>query len=429
MSDASFQNFNVPALRKRKYGEVTTPYVIIDEIFSGIPIEMYGAGMTWLDVGAGYGYFGSRAIERSGVDGARVMFSEINPEHVKNLKQCYGATAVVDGDFLVHQAAYDVIVGNPPYVLEGAKKVPTMAGIDKKKDGKTSWTLFVKHALNILKTGGYLGMVVPCLWMRLDRAGLHELMLANRLVQAKCYDASECSRLFKGKAQTPVVAFVLQKSAPEPTTLLYCGAEKNYVQYHVSDSTVLPTGSASLVRKFLKARDVAGGIRFSKTNMPNKGVVIDPIKGKYRNIKTTVLDGLTPRLITNRSNAPLAWQGVPKLVLGHKMYGLPYIDATGEYGVSSRDNYVITELDHPNMQKMQAFLETRTVRCLFSCFRYRMRYLEREALEHLFDPTCIQSLPDDLDDEDLAEFLQLSTNERRYIHENSGREYKRTSEN
>lgn len=421
--------FAVPAARKQQYGEVTTPYEIIDEILDGIPTEMYGSGKEWLDVGAGYGYFGDRVMERAGASGARVTFSEINPEHVQRLQQNYGPASVADGDFLQHTGEYNAVIGNPPYVVEGAKKVPTMAGVDKKNDGRTSWTLFVKHALSLLKPGGYLGMVVPCLWLRQDKAGIHALMFRYRLVRARCYGASECSRLFKGKAQTPVVAFVLRKVAPLPDALLYCGAERAYVTYPASVDTIVPTGCASLVKKFVAAKAKLGGIRFSKTNMPPAKVKVGIPEGGHLNVKTVVLNGLTPTLVVERSGSALAWNGVPKVILGHKMYGLPYIDRSGKYGISSRDNYVIAEADHPNMTKLRAYLETRIVRCLFSCFRYRMRYLEREALEHLFDPSSVESLPDDMTNGALASFLRLSEAEIEYVNAHSGREYARTREN
>ena len=41
------------------------------------------------------------------------------------------------------------------------------------------------------------------------------------------------------------------------------------------------------------------------------------------------------------SNISCVFNGIPKLILAHKMYGFPYLDMSGNYGISNRDNYVI----------------------------------------------------------------------------------------
>lgn len=408
------------------YGEVTTPYELIDEILDGIPEELYKARKQWLDVGAGRGYFGERALARS--KDLDLKFSEVNPEHIALLKWWYGSRRVLGGDFLQETGEYDVIIGNPPYVVDGAKKVPTKDGVDKRNDGRTAWTDFVEHSLSLLVDGGYLGMVVPSLWLRHDKAGMHEKLLKYRLVRLRCYNASEASKLFRGHAQTPVVAFVLQKvpSEEEQTVKMFCGAAQAYTHHLIRGGEVLPTACPTLVSKFQRLREKVGGLRFSKTNMPPARVSLGVESGPYENIRTVKLDGLIPRTVIERSTEKLAWADVPKLVLGHKMYGLPFVDEAGKYGISSRDNYVIAKVDFPNLEQLRSFMETRVVRCLFSCFRYRMRYLEREALECLFDPTACSQLPQEIDDASLSEFLELTDSEKAYVERNSGRDYART---
>ena len=81
--------------------------------------------------------------------------------------------------------------------------------------------------------------------------------------------------------------------------------------------------------------------------MPNKNAHFSPekdIQYLYANIKTCKLGGannLSPQLEINYSNKAQAFSGKKKLVLAHKMYGFPYFDKKGEYGISNRDNYVI----------------------------------------------------------------------------------------
>jgi hypothetical protein len=380
-------------------------------------------------MGAGHGYFAERAIERLGPSRAEdVHLSEINPERVAHLKSRYLPENVHAGDFLVHTNTYDVIIGNPPYVVCGSKKVPTQAGVTKRDDGLTSWTLFVRKALSLLHEGGYLAIVVPCLWMRRDKAKIHELMADHQLMAVKCYDASEANRLFRGKAQTPVSAMVVRKCPPSDATRVYCHMEERYVIYPFLNDEVLPVSCPSLVALFKGLIDTYGGIRVYKTNMPGKGVSLGD-ELPHANIRTVVVRDSVPYLVRENSDRPLAWSGVPKLVLAHKMHGLPFVDEHGTYGISSRDNYVIDGRDHPNLNQLRSLFETRTLRCLFDCFRYRMRYLEREVFEFVFDPARIPELPEHIDDEVLSDVLGLSQSQRAYVQRSTGRFYERTREN
>jgi hypothetical protein len=421
------QIFDVPPDRKRTYGEVTTPQLLIDDLLDRIPDKAYSSNRKWLDVGSGYGYFADSVCKRLPKRAlGQVHLSEANPEHVARLRERYAGN-VHDGCFLAHTGSYDAIVGNPPYVVGGIKKVPTKTGITKQNDGRTAWTVFVLHALSLLNPGGYIAMIVPSLWLRNDRAQIHQALLSNRLVSARCYDAGQALKLFRGAAQTPVVSFVVQKAPPMGTAMLYSGWRDVYVPYPCSTTNPLPVACPSLVRKFVDARERWGGLTVSKSNEPKAGTLVGD--GEHRNIRTVHLNGLVPYIVTEASEQPLAWAGIPKLVLAHKMYGLPYIDEIGNYGISRRDNYIITGRSVGDMRSLRSFMETRVVRCLFGCFRYRMRYLEREAFAHLFDCTAVETAPAEVTDEWLIDFLGLDCDEVEYVVRNSGRDYHRTREN
>ena len=425
------QVFDIPISYKKLYGEVTTPYEIIDGILDSLPPDAYNPGQRWLDMGAGHGYFAERALGRLGSGRTKDMhLSEINPERVAHLRSIYPLENVHAGDFLVHDAMYNVIIGNPPYVVSGTKKVPTQAGVTKRDDGLTSWTIFVRKALSLLHEGGYLAIIVPCLWMRRDKAKIHELVAQHQLISVKCYNASEANRLFRGKAQTPVSAMVVRKTSPCDTTRIYCPMANRYVIYPFLSDEVLPVSCPSLVALFQSLRDTYGSVHVYKTNMPGKDVSIgDGDEHQYANIRTVVVQDSVPYLVRENSDRELAWSGIPKLVLAHKMHGLPFVDEHGIYGISSRDNYVIDGRQHPNLKQLCSLFETRTLRCLFDCFRYRMRYLEREVFEFVFDPANIPGLPEHIDDEALANVLGLSQNQWDYIQLSTGRSYERTREN
>ena len=67
------------------------------------------------------------------------------------------------------------------------------------------------------------------------------------------------------------------------------------------------------------------------------------------------------------------------------MYGFPYIDTEGTYGISSRDNYIINNKSKIEMELITSFLSTPLILFLFETTRYRMRYLEKYVFEFIPD--------------------------------------------
>ena len=59
------------------------------------------------------------------------------------------------------------------------------------------------------------------------------------------------------------------------------------------------------------------------------------------------------------------------------MYGLPYLDISGEFGISNRDNYVIYKEKIEDLIKLQKFLSTKTALSVFDSTRYRMKMHKR----------------------------------------------------
>jgi hypothetical protein len=112
---------------------------------------------------------------------------------------------------------------------------------------------------------------------------------------------------------------------------------------------------------------------------------------------------------------PLAYYGEPKLVLAHKMYGFPYYDKTGEYGISRRDNYVMLKLSNEENEQWKAFLSTKFALYLFEGTRYRMKYLEKYVFELIPDITKLDDFPETITDETIADYFQLSERERKCI--------------
>ena len=145
----------------------------------------------------------------------------------------------------------------------------------------------------------------------------------------------------------------------------------------------------------------------------------------FKNIKTTKLnDKKEPILVINYSNEPLAFQGETKLIMAHKMYGFPFHDKKGEYGISNRDNYVILipeiqqlskEERRKVYEKYKRFLTSKFAIFLFSTTTYRMKYLEKYIFELL---PQIHLIPEELPLEncnDTMNFFELNQTEKDYV--------------
>jgi hypothetical protein len=115
----------------------------------------------------------------------------------------------------------------------------------------------------------------------------------------------------------------------------------------------------------------------------------------------------------------------PKLVLAHKMYGFPYYDVSGVYGISNRDNYVILNKTPEDFVKLQQFFSTKFALYIFEATRYRMKYLEKYIFNMIPDITVIPDFPSDINDETIAMYFSLSNTEIKAIQNHTKKAYKR----
>jgi len=428
------QNLSTNSDKKLMYGEIFTPFRLIEPMLEMYPEAVFqDPGARWMDAGAGTGFF-SMALYWKLMESLRVVISdddarhnhivrnmmhmcELQPDNVSILRKLFGDEANIhEGDFLQHNGEYDHVIGNPPYNSNGMKKVPTNNSREKKADGRTVWISFVRHSLHILRPGGNMLVVVPSLWMRPDRAGAYSMMTSHKLEKLHCLTNTQTNQLFSGEAQTPTSCVLLSKRDNDWTVDLYDNCVSKYVPYTYTFGEALPVFGASVVSK-VRPRD-AECLAVQKSNMPPKAVSIAAKRDAvhvHPNIRTTVLDGLDARLIIEYSDKPLAFQGKRKVVMAHKMYGFPYVDLTGEFGISNRDNYVICHDDVEVLERISQFLSTKLVMYVFESTRYRMKYLEKEAFWMLPDALTIAGLEVTLDDDSLAELFGLSDEERQAV--------------
>jgi hypothetical protein len=441
------QDFKCDIGNKERFGEVITDFVLVNRILDLLPESLFlNPVLKWLDPCAGKGYFPIQLYIRL-FDSLRTVIKEpkkrhrhiieemiymieLNPEHIPLLFELFGENAnIMSGDFLeMTNMKFDIIIGNPPFNMNGIKKAPTNKTKSKKSDGVSIWTRFLSNSISNLKTKGYMAMITPSIWLKRDY-GFHSYLLERgEMLKMCCMTNTETNRIFHKQAQTPTVYFAFHNDISR------AGMIKMYdlnIDGYVSCNTLksIPLISPNLIKRLNNYVEMVGSLKVIKTSMRvgYKGLTVTT-GGKtaihpYENITTCILYGLKPRLVINQSNIPCSFKGVEKLVLAHKMYGFPYYDKSGEYGISNRDNYVITDYTSQELVMIKKFLETKLALAIFETTRYRMTYLERYAFEFIPDITKLNDFPKDINDDTLNRYFGLTEQEKSYVQNISNRDY------
>lgn len=142
---------------------------LVNDILDQLPAEVWMSDCTtFLDPAFGGGQF-LREIERRLREAghsqdnisSRVYGCEIRQIRI-NWTWDHGGVKtrnLIKTDFVSYDGwgnmKFDVIVGNPPYQLTNSKKL---------------WPEFVLKSMDLLKPGGYMGMVIPATWLTSDGA-------------------------------------------------------------------------------------------------------------------------------------------------------------------------------------------------------------------------------------------------------------------
>jgi hypothetical protein len=408
------QNLTVNKVNKELYGEISTPYSFIKKMLELLPARVFrDETLRWLDPGTGHGYFSKylyhilyRELKSKIPDDMErekhikenmIHMCEINDEHIGEIRSFFGDNCnLYVGDYLssIMPHSFDIVLGNPPFYCNGKKKTPTDTERLKKTDGTTIWSQFVRKGVRDVKEGGYLLMVTPSLWMKPDKEKMYDFMLQHKIHKLYPLTNTEMNTIFNRQAQTPSCYFLLQNipAGVDPQIDIYDKGIAAYVPFAIAENAPIPLYAISLIQKLKPWVEQYGCLEVIKTNMPGKYAVLSKErtdKCPHVNIRTAILKNAQPVLVTDYSSVELAYSGVPKLVLPHKMLGFPYLDKEGEYGISNRDNYVFVGKSLPELELIQRFLSTEVALYLFEATRYRMKYLEKYIFQLLPDVSRI----------------------------------------
>jgi hypothetical protein len=423
---------------KYSHGEINTPFRLVREMLSLFPDEfLSNPNNRWLDPGCGQGNISWILYETlmahladAGISSLEdhiltnmLYMVEINeareidirnrfPHSLPNLSMGnyidYSPEDTTTGNLI----QFDAIICNPPFNFAGSIKTPTNKVNNKKDDGFSAWEVFVRHSLNMLRPDGYMCFIIPTIWLKPDKAGMYDFLLKWDIVKMHVLSTAETNSIFKGQAQTPTTFFLLRKrEITQQKIEMFCYKEQCYFNYQVFKNRPIPMCNPMLINKLMYYVNSAGHINVIKTNMPPKNADFSPFPTKrhrYKNIKTVLASKKTHgsnifkvnnkyygERVVNWSDIPCVGYGTPKIIMAHKMYGMPFLDISGEYGISNRDNYIITDYSTEALQRITDYLSLDFIQKVFDTTRYRMRYLERYAFEFIPDITHLSDFPMD----------------------------------
>ena len=421
------QNLKADLLKKNLYGEVFTPFSLINQMLDSMDECIFkNPNHTFLDIGAGSGYFSmclfwklNKLLEIEIPDKQKrgrhiiekmLFMIDIQRENIDKLKILFGNKAnIIFGNFLEYnKLEFDFIIGNPPYNSEQLKKVPTNNILKKINDGHTIWPDFVRQSLKLLKNKGEIMVIIPAIWMKPDKAKMYDFITKYKIKKLRCFSNTETNKIFNKNAQTPTSVIYLKKIPNDFKVLIYDKDMKTYIDYVYYKNEPLPVFGASILSKIKTTNNIKNII---KTNCPPKKMNFSPVQSiqfPYKNIKTCKLNKVNPELIYEYSDKQLDYSDTKKIILAHKMYGFPFFDKEGKYGISKRDNYLILSDNDKELSNYKDFFSTNTALYLFECTRYRMKYLEKYIFELLPDINKLDNFPSIINDESIAEYYNFN---------------------
>ncbi len=441
------ENLSIDQERKESYGEINTPYLFIEEMYDSLPQHLFtDPTLRWLDAGAGSGNFSivlyyrlmkglGASIEDSQLRSKHIIKNmifmvEINKKNIEILQKIFGKEAnIYYGDFLQMSLSEsfpipNVIVGNPPFNVNGLAKVPTNSKRSKKSDGQTSWIHFVRQSISLLPPKGYLNIIIPSIWMKPDKEKIYDLLTSYKIHKIKCLSNSETNKLFSYGAQTPTCYFALEKVPSTKEISIYDRCQRDFIKIKMNKNMPIALHGWSILQKILPFCEKYGRLSecIIKTNMPpiksNLSTTHNNTTHPYINVHSCHIKDNRPELQLRYSNIELPFAHQPKIIMAHKMYGFPYVDLEGKYGISNRDNYVIIHKTQQEMLKLQQGLNNKLILFVMTTTRYRMKYLEKYAFYYIPDFSKMDNV-----DINFYDKLELTAEELAMVHSEIRNDY------
>lgn len=412
---------------KINLSEVATPYTLVEEMLTSIPPSIFPDHFTqWkvLDAGCGAGNLSLVLYRhlfikygfkyRHHILNNVLHMVDINPVRIEEIRRRFPCKNIYKHDFTEPMPSsidkkYDFVISNPPFIITTH---------NNKKE--TIWPLFFQRCMHLLRPRGHLLIIIPSIWMKPEHY-MYDIITEYRIHHIKCFTNNEANNLFRGDARTPMCYMLIENAKNTSTMKLYDNLCKRYISTRIYPSLPIPMYFPKIMQKIYPYLLQYGSLQshMIKTNCPSPKIHFQSEKNPshvHPNIQTCRIKQKTPELVVSYSDKETPYSGKRKVVLANKMYGIPYYDANGSYGISTRDNYIFVNQSEESCMCIMNYLSRRIMYIIYETTRYRMGYLEKYAFEWVPNilkiPISNKSI---VTDEILEDFFQLTKEEKQWI--------------
>ena len=420
---------------KDKYGEVFTPPGFIEHMiqdtYTIMENDFFLSMKTIFEPGAGKGIFFDILQNKHNVfkdKSFHYYMNEINRDYenlLLNISLNYRKNvSILMGDLFdlslnqIHQSI-DFVIGNLPFNVFSKKFVPGLSlhhKEDKNVTNSKSITIWNKmtHFLfeHIIKQDGFFFCIIPCIWMKPDKAHVYELFTQYYTIHfLKYFDCVEANRVFQYHCQTPICYVLVQKKINIHKDFsrfkLYDERQMKYMDFQLFQNYCIPTKYSDLFSKSIqsikkqKITSLSFLLKKISTLNPNvlNGIVHDYKKGKlehailsqnqYKIITGSSYDKKTNYLTLNGfvSTLPCLYYNQPKVILPHKRLPKFFKDYDGSYSCFGRDMYVFLCNSKEEIDLLYDYLNQPLVlKMIQSGFTIRMNFIEKYVFEYIPNP-------------------------------------------
>ena len=444
---------------KEKHGEVLTPAWFVNEMYDLLSNNIHNyidvtKNVNIFEPGCGKGIFYEVFNERELFHKSHYRMNEINGEHFNNLYNLIGGNKqwsskdnnhkvdILEGDlFKINiddfEGEIDIVIGNLPFNSNGRKFIPSFSKsgehIPKSRSNSlTLWTTMTHFCFEkLLNKNGLFFCIIPCIWLKPDRAGIYELFTQIYTIQyLKIFDSYEANKIFNYQCQTPMCYVLVQKKINIHKALeysrfnIYDNETKQWTNFTLLENNCIPTNHINLFKKHVeyftrwcnntnnmghyvkKISCMRKEMLDHKIKIYEKGglegddaklVVGNKTLKCYKIITGSIFDKKTNKLTLNGFTCenPGLYQEYIKLILPHKRLAKFIKDSNYDYGLSGRDMFVFFCKTKEDLDKLYDFVNLPHIQKMIeSGFCIRMNFIEKYVfsyfpwiLEEYFDIT------------------------------------------
>lgn len=432
-------NGSINQKKKVKLGEVFTPFDLIVEMLETLPKSIWkNPKNKWLDPGSGVGNFsmvvfyyldnGLKKWEqndekrRNHIIKNMIYMVEISGVNVNKSKKIFGDESnICKCDFIKDTSIwkqqfkidkYNVIIGNPPYNINGMK------GKGRSDSGATVlWSKFVDYSLDLLVLNGHCLFFTPNSWTEL-KSPLAKKIITKQIVLFKNFDVVNAYKLFDKQAGSlPLCYYLIKNSSPTNKTLIHDSITNKFIEFDIPKHMIIPNKNINLIKKILTKNKDSLREYFKFTPAKEKKNT-NLYKSTYSPPYYYPLINYVHKkiLLSYTKECSVVQNSRPKLLLPNYSMGYPILDTKGVLDVGGRTSYYIELPDNSidKLKKIQSFFITDLALTIINSLKTAQKFLSTRTFDVFPDVTNFKF---EINDDTLAKYYNLNSEDIKSITE------------